>query len=182
MPANVFISYNSKDADAASGLENALRQTGLGAFAFLTRPTLPGDDYTRQIGFVLAGAHYFVLLWSEASSASSDVHAEIEVARARRIPVIPIRLDPISLPDIVGRTQAIEAHNHRGRWYGEAAHVIHAHLQRDMLQGRFAPRPMQSPRLQGRSMLGGLLKAAGIGLVAAWASEASRKAREKEKR
>ena len=92
-PADVFISYSSKDVVHAEALEALLEKAGLRVWRDKKRLE-PGDNYVFSIHNGIEHAKRVVVLWSKNSIASEYVAAEAEYARnkknrARRYRALP---------------------------------------------------------------------------------------------
>lgn len=91
-PRSVFVSHNSRDADVALQIVTALELADISCW-IAPRNIPAGSDYNAAITHGLAAAAAFVLVYSRHAVESDPVTREVDFAVARRIPVIPVRLD-----------------------------------------------------------------------------------------
>jgi hypothetical protein len=88
---HVFISYSRRDQEFALRVVEHLRDEGMDVWIDSTS-IRPGDVYGEEITRGIRGARAFVLIFSEASNASREVHKEVQLAANYQIPIIPLRL------------------------------------------------------------------------------------------
>ena len=94
--ADIFLSYASEDIDKARRLAHALAAPGWSVFWDRTIPA--GKTWREQIGSELEDARCLVVAWSSTSVRSSWVQEEVDDARARGIPVLPVLFEEVSAP------------------------------------------------------------------------------------
>ncbi|HET9231180.1 MAG TPA: toll/interleukin-1 receptor domain-containing protein [Vitreimonas sp.] len=111
--ADVFISYASEDRNRVRPLADALQQRGFKVW--WDRSLAAGQDYTAIIERELKNAKAVIVVWTQASAASTFVRDEAGRARddGRLVPVI---LDRVDLPLGFGAFQAEDF----TRWNGGA--------------------------------------------------------------
>ena len=113
--SDLFISYASADRDRARRVAEALQRRGWSIW--WDREIPPGRQYDEVIDEALAAARCVVVLWTQASTASSWVKNEASEAMDRRV-LIPAVLDPgLKIPLEFRRVQAADL----SRWQGEAS-------------------------------------------------------------
>src|SRR4051794_13829169 len=94
----VFVSHASADRERVRPVVAALR--GAGVPVWLDEQGIAGgEDYAREIAEAIKGAAAFLLLASPASLASRNVRQEVALAWRYERPYVPLRLDPVSIPD-----------------------------------------------------------------------------------
>ena len=110
---SVFLSYNSADHEFVRRLAAALAVAG--AHVWFDEWTIrPGDQIPGAIDQGLGGFDTFALIWSERSSRSQWVKAEMEAAVIRwnnedTIRLIPVLLDGTPLPVLLRPVRYIDA-------------------------------------------------------------------------
>ena len=91
-PADVFISYSSKDVEHAEALEALLEKAGLTVWRDKKR-LVPGGNYVFSIHDGIENAKRVAVLWSRNSIASDYVTAEAEYARGKK-KLVPVDIEP----------------------------------------------------------------------------------------
>lgn len=92
MSIRVFISYSSHDRSVAEDLERELERRG--DIVFRDKNVMRGGgDWEQRILPLVADCEKFVLLWSSAASESLPVAQELTQALARKVDILPLRLD-----------------------------------------------------------------------------------------
>ena len=94
----VFISYSSKDQSYAETILQALERRGISCW-YGPRDVPGGANYMRTISRAIQRAEAMVILLSRNANGSDDMKKEVALAGRRRIPIIAVRLDTISLDD-----------------------------------------------------------------------------------
>ena len=113
--SDIFISYSSADRDRARQVAEALQRRGWSIW--WDREIPPGRQYDDVIDEALSAARCVVVLWTQASTASSWVKNEASEAMDRRV-LIPAVLDPgLKIPLEFRRVQAADL----SRWQGESS-------------------------------------------------------------
>ncbi|MFT3727379.1 MAG: toll/interleukin-1 receptor domain-containing protein [Terricaulis sp.] len=111
--ADVFISYASQDRERVKPLAEALASHGFNVW--WDRELAAGQDYAQIIERELKGAKAVIVVWSNASAASTYVRDEAGRARDEGR-LVPVMLDPIAIPLGFGAFQAEDF----TRWNGNA--------------------------------------------------------------
>lgn len=130
--ADVFLSYASQDRLRIKPLAEALEARGFSVW--WDRALGAGEDYAAVITRELRAARAVVVVWTEASAASTFVRDEAGRARDEGR-LIPVLLDPVEIPLGFGAFQAEDF----TRWNGrpEAAQVqLLEEALRAKLEGR----------------------------------------------
>jgi hypothetical protein len=113
--SDIFISYASADRERAKAFQQALQRRGWSVWWDRTIP--PGKEYDQVIEEALDSAECVVVLWSQASVASSWVKTEAAEAMRRKI-LVPALIEDVKIPLEFRRLQAAEL----SRWRGEPDH------------------------------------------------------------
>src|SRR3954447_10755021 len=93
-----FVSYASADRAWVLPVVAALR--GAGVAVWLDEQGIAGgENYAAEIADAIQGAAAFLLLASPASLASRNVRQEVALAWRYERPYVPLRLDPVAIPD-----------------------------------------------------------------------------------
>src|SRR3954470_18578647 len=93
-----FVSYASADRARVLPVVTALR--GAGVPVWLDEQGIAGgENYAREIADAIKGAAAFLLLASPAALASRNVRQEVALAWRYERPYVPLRLDPVAIPD-----------------------------------------------------------------------------------
>ena len=90
--SQIFISYSSSDKIQAEAICDALESSAVKCW-MAPRDILPGKDYAEGIIEAIESCTLFLLILSASSNASSQVRREVELARRKNFPVMPVRLD-----------------------------------------------------------------------------------------
>jgi hypothetical protein len=96
MPHDVFISHSSKDKVIADAVCSTLEAAGIRCW-IAPRDILPGANWGESIIDALSTSKAMVLIFSANSNESGHVVRELERAVNRNIPVIPFRIENVSL-------------------------------------------------------------------------------------
>jgi hypothetical protein len=94
MTSKVFISHSSQDAVLARQVCDALELRGIGCW-IAPRDIQPGADWAAQIVEGIQGAVLMLLLFSAHANASPHLGREVERATHGRLPVLPVRIEPV---------------------------------------------------------------------------------------
>jgi len=97
MAHDVFISYSSKNKDAADAVCAALEAERIACW-IAPRDTEAGA-YGPSIVRAIRAARVFVLLLSEESNTSQHVSREVERAVSLKLPIVPFAIAPVTLSD-----------------------------------------------------------------------------------
>ena len=108
----IFISYSSKDRQAANAIVNVLESRRIPCWIDY-RDGLPGKDFSASIVRAIKGATHLVLIVSQNSTESVHVLNEVNSATNAGVPIIPFKLDESMLTEgfeyYIGRTHWLEA-------------------------------------------------------------------------
>ncbi len=96
MPNDVFISYSSKDKDAATVVCSALESQGISCW-MAPRDILPGKTWGGAIVEGIEQSRIFLLIYTAQSNASQQVLREVDRAVNKNIIVLPFRLENVPL-------------------------------------------------------------------------------------
>jgi TIR domain len=96
MPSNIFISYSSDDIAVAEKVCTLLEHAGFSCW-IAPRDITPGRAWPDSIAQALGDSRVMVLIQSIRASRSEQIKRELEVADARKIPVITFRIDEVPL-------------------------------------------------------------------------------------
>ena len=91
MSHHVFISFSSRDRDAADRIRASVEQSGPRCW-ISSRDVGPGENYQAAIVSALQSAPVFMLVFSTNSNDSPEVHKEVSLASAYKKVVIPVRI------------------------------------------------------------------------------------------
>ncbi len=96
--SDIFISYSSKDKEKADQLSELLASAGLSVWIDRTGINL-ASSWSKEIVDAIDGCQAFVLLLSPNSIASENVIKEIALAAERKKKILPLDLEPVTLPN-----------------------------------------------------------------------------------
>jgi hypothetical protein len=94
MSHDVFISYSSKDKNAADAACAVLERNGLRCW-IAPRDVLPGVTWGSAIVAAIHEVKLFVLVFSGSANTSPQIEREVERAISTGIPVIPFRIEDV---------------------------------------------------------------------------------------
>lgn len=92
---HLFICFSSSDEAVAREVVRFLEIEGLKCWISL-RDVPPGANYQESIIEALESAKGLIFLFSTNSSQSHEIKKELSVAASLKIPVVPIRLSPVT--------------------------------------------------------------------------------------
>src|SRR5580704_9505607 len=98
MSHDVFISYSSKDKNAANAVCAVLERNGIRCW-IAPRDVTPGMVWGSVIVGAVNGAKIMVLVFSGAANTSPQIEREVERAISKGIPVIPFRIEDVQPSD-----------------------------------------------------------------------------------
>ena len=98
MSHDVFISYSSKDKNAANAVCAVLERNGIRCW-IAPRDVTPGMVWGSVIVGAINGAKIMVLVFSGAANTSPQIEREVERAISKGIPVIPFRIEDVQPSD-----------------------------------------------------------------------------------
>jgi hypothetical protein len=92
---DIFICFSSKDEASARKVVALLEARGLKCWISL-RNVRAGENYQEAIVDALETARGIVFLFSTSSSQSNEIKKELSLGGSLKVPVFPLRLDPIT--------------------------------------------------------------------------------------
>jgi hypothetical protein len=95
MTAPIFVSYASKDKEAALSLCHALENRGSRCWISI-RDIGPGENFQVAIPRAIHDAKVMVLVFSAESNNSNEVKKELALASQNRLIVIPVRVEDVT--------------------------------------------------------------------------------------
>jgi hypothetical protein len=98
MTAPIFVSYASKDREAALSLCHALENRGFRCWISI-RDIGPGENFQVAIPRAIHDAKVMVLVFSAESNNSNEVKKELALASQNRLIVIPVRVEDVTPAD-----------------------------------------------------------------------------------
>ena len=133
MAHQVFISYSSKDREAADAVLQALETSGISCW-IAPRDVTPGVEYAQEIVEAIEGAKFLLLILSESSNDSSQVIREVERAVSKKVPILPFRIEEIGL------SKSMEYFVSSHHWFDASQKPLSQHLPKlvESLQKRLA--------------------------------------------
>jgi hypothetical protein len=112
MAHDVFISYSSKDKIIADAVCAHLEGRGIRCW-IAPRDINPGRSYGEEITVAIEASTALVLVFSSNANVSTHIPKEIERAESHRVPVIPLRIEPVvpsnSLDYFISSVQWLDA-------------------------------------------------------------------------
>ena len=94
MPAQVFISYSSKDRTIANMLCALLEERGHRCW-IAPRDIVPGTSWGEAIIDALKSSAVFVLVFSRHANESPQILREVERAVHLGLPILPFRIEDV---------------------------------------------------------------------------------------
>jgi hypothetical protein len=108
----VFVSHSSRDAAVAMQIVRALERDGVRCW-IAPRDIPAGADYSAAIMDGISKCRALLLVYTQHASDSDPVLSEVERARSRKAPLIPVRLEDVkpspSLEFMISRFHWIDA-------------------------------------------------------------------------
>ena len=98
MTAPIFVSYASKDREAALSLCHVLEKRGFRCWISI-RDIGPGENFQVAIPRAIHDAKVMVLVFSAESNNSNEVKKELALASQNRLIVIPVRVEDVTPDD-----------------------------------------------------------------------------------
>ena len=99
--SHVFLSYSRRNSEAAFRIYDHLQSMGMPVWID-QRSIRPGASYAEEIYRAINSASAVVLLLTAASNESREIHREIQLAANANVPVIPLRLEPMTYHPALG--------------------------------------------------------------------------------
>ncbi|MET0753563.1 MAG: TIR domain-containing protein [Pyrinomonadaceae bacterium] len=151
MAHDVFISYSSKDKKAAESVCAKLESEGIKCW-IAPRDIPPSARYAQSIINGISASRLMIFIFSSNANDSEHVESEIDRAYNKRIPIIPLRIEDITL------TGSLEYYLSTAQWF-DALPPIEEHLEklpavvRQLIESRTnvepsAPREQMPAKLQ----------------------------------
>ncbi len=94
----LFVSYASADRERILPVVDALRAAGVATWLD-EQGIAGGENYAAEIAAAIKGAALLLLMASPASLSSRNVRQEIALGWRYERPFVPLRLDPVGIPD-----------------------------------------------------------------------------------
>ena len=98
MSAPVFISYSSKDEEAAQTICAELESRQLNCW-IAVRDVDPGENFQEAIVRAIRAAKVMVLVFTKNANNSDEIKNEVALASQRQLVVIPVRVDDVGPND-----------------------------------------------------------------------------------
>ena len=95
---DVFISYSTKNADAAQEVCRNLEDAGSACW-MAPRDILPGSHWAASITQAIRNARVLVLMFSGSANDSRQVLREINLADESRVPIVTVMLEQVEIND-----------------------------------------------------------------------------------
>ena len=154
MAHDVFISHSSKDKTIADAACACFESRGIRCWV-APRDIVAGADWGSSIIDGINGAKVMVLILSSHSNVSKQVLREIERAAHRGMPVLPLRVEDVTL------SKSLEYFLSSAHWLDAYKGPLKQHLENlanntlILLEKRDAVRPLAPPPASGwRARLG----------------------------
>ncbi|PJF40224.1 MAG: TIR domain-containing protein, partial [Chloroflexi bacterium] len=106
--SHIYISYSRADTEVAERFRAALQERDYRVWMDAYDLT-EGDTWADQIERAIRDADVFVVLLSRNSVISRTIGNEILLALKRQLPIMPVILEPVSLPASLANRQFIDA-------------------------------------------------------------------------
>jgi tetrahydromethanopterin S-methyltransferase subunit B len=110
MAHDVFISYSSKDKQAAESVCARLESEGIKCW-IAPRDIPPSARYAQSIIKGINASRLMIFIFSSNANDSEHVESEIDRAYNKRIPIIPLRIEDIAL------TGSLEYYLSTAQWF-----------------------------------------------------------------
>jgi hypothetical protein len=131
-----FISYSRRDSEQVERLVADLKAAGIPVWIDRTGLKAGTQDWEDAIRTAIAGARGLLFMASEQARTSDYVHSELELARARRITIIPVWISGEEVTEVLPmgyfRHQLVDV---RGEQYAAGMRALIAELS----DGQIAP-------------------------------------------
>ena len=98
MNAPVFVSYSSKDQEAAETICSELESRQLKCW-IATRDIDPGDNFQEAITKAIRNAKVMILIFTKNSNDSGEIKNELALASQHQLAIIPVRVDDVTPND-----------------------------------------------------------------------------------
>jgi uncharacterized protein (TIGR02145 family) len=130
----IFVSYCTKDKEIAFNLVDCLEKSDIRCW-IAPRDIPAGSKWAGEIMKALDEAEMLILVLSEQSNNSDQVLTELETAKSRRIPIIPVFIEDVKLT--VAVKYFIQSHqwlDAKGDRFGEAVEGLIESIEKFQLQ------------------------------------------------
>jgi hypothetical protein len=144
MAHDVFISYSSKDKPFANAICAALDKQNI-KYWIADRDIPSSTEYGGAIVKAINASSVFVLVFSANSDRSEDVLGELNLARKKRIPIIPFRIEEVQ------PSEGVAYYISHIDWLDAFTPPLETHLERlvgdvkSLLEGKPLPPPPPPP-------------------------------------
>ncbi len=92
MTHDAFISFSSKDREAAEKICHGLETRGISCW-MSSRNVLPGADFAGSIVAAVEASRVMVLVFSANANNSDEMKKELVLASGHKLPVLPVRIE-----------------------------------------------------------------------------------------
>lgn len=143
-PGTVFISHSSRDNKVSEELRAALEAEGLPCW--MDDRNIPGSaDWNDAIMRGIMACRVLLLVYTRHSAESDPVRREVERAVARKIPVLPVRLEdyppPPAMEYLIASRQYVDAF----------PHSIDRHMEKVIAAVKHALEMAHEPKAEGHA-------------------------------
>ncbi|HVK03268.1 MAG TPA: toll/interleukin-1 receptor domain-containing protein, partial [Armatimonadaceae bacterium] len=121
MAHDVFISYSSRDKEAADAIVAALERDGISCW-IAPRDIQPGVEWSQAIVEAIRACRLLLLIFTPHSNESPQVLREVERAVSLRVPILPFRVQDAEL------TASMEYFISVAHWLIATTPPLEAHL------------------------------------------------------
>jgi hypothetical protein len=123
MAHDIFITYSSRDKSVADAACATLESKHIRCW-IAPRDVLPGTEWAEAIVDAIDGSRVLVLILSSNSNSSPQVIREVGRAASNGIPIVPFRIDDVSL------SKAMEFFVSAHHWLDAQTPTLEKHLER----------------------------------------------------
>lgn len=102
-----FVSYSRRDRNRVKEIMSKAQQYGI-EFWFDERDIIAGNEWEREISKGIKEACALVFFVSDASIHSEWCQKERFLAEHEQLPIIPVMIEDVSLPDALSKIQYID--------------------------------------------------------------------------
>jgi len=122
MAHDVFVSYSSQDKQIADAVCAKLESSLIRCW-IAPRDVLPGMEYAKALINAIGESHIMILVLSASSNNSPQVLREVERAVSKGIPILPFRIEKITL------SESMEYYVSTQHWLDALTPPLEKHLQ-----------------------------------------------------
>lgn len=123
MDSDVFISYSSKDKNAADAVCSIMEQNGIRCW-IAPRDITPGLPFAEAIIDGIKGSRIFILIYSSNSNNSAQVIKEVDRAVQYKLAIIPFRLEDVPM------TKQLEYYVSNVHWMDALTSPLDKHIEK----------------------------------------------------